>query len=99
MFIGGIETVDYDIDEEMLFELVETADGFKPFIKPQQWSTTQDSWMETGYDEGTEPMPITMLHTEVFKQHLSDINGNKKDSLDYLSQAVSTMQELISKSS
>lgn len=82
----------------MLFRLIETDEGFKPYITTQHYSESRDEWIGTGIGEGREPMPVSLLREKVYKNHLEAIDEFKTDSQVYLSNAIETMRNLLDES-
>lgn len=82
-------------EKDMKFELVETDEGIRPSIHPQQWNVVQKEWVTTSKEN---PMTVNVHEIEEFKQATQDVIDTSASSLLHLTSAVSQLQTLINNS-
>lgn len=76
----------------MNFELVETEEGIRPAIHPQEWNEELKEWVTTSVEN---PMTVNVHEIEVFKQATQDVIDTSTSSLLHLTNAVDKLQNLI----
>ncbi len=79
-------------EKDMNFELVETDEGIRPAIHPQEWNEEQKEWITTSKQK---PMTVNVHEIKEFKQATQDVIDTSTSSLLHLTSAVDKLQNLI----